>query len=384
MKTVAILGSTGSIGRNTLKVVSRLKGKFKVVALAAGGNTPLFAAQLNEFRPQLAAMMNADNFIQLKKAVKVRTKLVFGEEGVGRVAACGADIVVMAIGGSAALLPTLVAMEKTKRLALANKESLVMAGDIVMQKARHHQVEIIPVDSEHSAIFQCLKDEPGSSLERIYLTGSGGPLKDIAKDELEFVPPHLALRHPKWQMGKKISIDSATLMNKGFEVIEAHYLFNLPPAKISVLIHPEAVVHSLVQFVDGVVLAQLGIQDMRIPIQYALTYPLRLAARIARLDFSKAARLSFQQPDLAKFPCLDIAMRVAKDKGLSGAVLNACDEECVGLYLKGKIKLTDFARLIEMVLAKLKNKAHPQLEEILQTDKWAREQVRIQLEKITK
>ena len=377
MKTVAILGSCGSIGKNVLKVIAQLGGKFKVVALATGANADLFAAQVNKFRPRAAAIMDETKFSSLKKGLRVRTKLLAGLGGIEQVAECGADIVVMAISGSAALLPTLKCLQKSKRLALANKECLVMAGDIIMRQARRRAVEIVPIDSEHSAIFQCLQEQGNKSvIEKIYLTGSGGPLKDIAKEKIEFVEPGFALRHPRWKMGKKISIDSATLMNKGFEVIEANYLFNLAPERIKVLIHPEAVVHSLVQFVDGSILAQLGKADMRIPIQYALTYPQRFPLRLSRFDFSQVKNLTFHLPDLAKFPCLKLGLEVAREKGLAGAVLCAADEECVLAYLQGKIKINDIARIIENVLAKLKNKAHPTLKEILKIDKWAREQVK--------
>ncbi len=386
MKSVAIFGSTGSIGKNTLEVISQLGDNFKVVALAAGRNAPLLAEQVNRFRPRLAAIMDESKFTSLKKAVNpaltrkggtgVRTKLLAGQEGINAVADNASDIVVMAVSGSAALLPTLRSLEKSRRLALANKECLVMAGDIIMRKSKECAVEIVPIDSEHSAIFQCLKDEGNSSLEKIYLTGSGGPLKDVAKEALECVEPDFALRHPRWNMGKKISIDSATLMNKGLEVIEANYLFNLAPEKIEVLIHPQAIVHSLVQFVDGSILAQLGTADMRIPIQYALTYPHRMPARVARLDFSKIEKLFFQMPDLTKFPCLELGMQVARQKGLSGAVLCASDEECVEAYLEKKIKINDIARIIAKVLSKLKNEENPTLEKILQADNWARDEVK--------
>lgn len=376
MKTVAILGSTGSIGKNTLKVISQLKNEFKVVALAAGSNVRLLAEQINRFRPLQAAIMDERKFSSLKKAIGAQTKLFAGDEGIGKVAASGADIVVMAIGGCAAVLPTLKALEKSKRLALANKEALVMAGDIIMRKSKTHGAEIIPIDSEHSAIFQCLKDERGSSLEKIYLTGSGGPLNKTKKDALEFVSPERALHHPRWNMGRKISIDSATLMNKGFEIIEASHLFNLAPKKIEVVIHPQALIHSLVQFVDGSMLAHLGIADMRIPIQYALTYPHRVPARLKRLDFSKIESLVFQSPDLNKFPCLGLAVAAARQKGLAPAALCAADEECVAAFLKDEIKFTAIAGIIEDVLANLKNKRKPSLEEILQVEAWAREEVR--------
>ncbi|MFC1698645.1 1-deoxy-D-xylulose-5-phosphate reductoisomerase [Candidatus Omnitrophota bacterium] len=374
IKTVAILGSTGSIGQNALKVISRLKDKFKVVALATGANDSVFARQIKQFKPRIAAIMDQDKFSTLKKQISAPTKLHCGPEGIEQVAAYGADITIMAIGASAALLPTLQALKHTKRLALANKESLVMAGDILMRQAKRNGVEIIPIDSEHSAIFQCLKDEPKQSLEKIYLTGSGGPFKDHTREDLKTVGPALALNHPHWKMGKKITIDSATLMNKGLEVIEAHHLFNLPAERIEVLIHPEAIVHSLVQFIDGSVIAQLGVADMRIPIQYSLTYPQRLSAKIARLDFSQAAKLSFRAPDLAKFPCLQLALQALKSNGLAPAVLNASDEQCVWAYLAGKIRITDIPRIIERVLSRLKNKPRPSLTEIIQTDQWAREQ----------
>ncbi len=376
MKTVAILGSTGSIGKNTLKVISQLGNNFKVVALATGANSGLFARQINKFRPRIAAIMDETKFAPLKKDVKTRTRLLAGRDGVEEAAGFGADIVVMAIGGSAALIPTLKALEKSKRLALANKECLVMAGDIIMRESKACGVEIIPVDSEHSAIFQCLKDEEKKALEKIYLTGSGGPLKDIAKERLEFVQPDFALRHPRWRMGRKISIDSATLMNKGLEIIEAGYLFGLAPQKIEVLIHPQAIIHSLVEFCDGTILAQLGTADMRMPIQYALTYPGRMPSRVARIDLAREERLSFYSPDLNKFPCLGLGMQVARAKGLAGAVLCAADEECVSAYLAGKIRITDFAPVIEKVLVKLKNKPSPGLKDILSADKWAREEVK--------
>jgi len=384
MKTVAILGSTGSIGRNTLKVVSQLPDKFKVVALVAGRNVELLAEQVNEFHPQSAAIMDEAKFAALKELItpankmSVRTKLFAGQKAAEEVASFAADITVMAISGSAALIPVLNSLKKTKRLALANKECLVMAGDIIMREAQEHQVEIIPIDSEHSAIFQCLKQEETLKLEKIYLTGSGGPLKDLRQEDIECVAPSFALRHPRWQMGKKISIDSATLMNKGFEVVEARHLFDVEAEKIEVLIHPEALIHSLVQFVDGTILAQLAVADMYIPIQYALTYPQRVSNNIPRLDFSKIAKLSFQKPDLVKFPCLGLAMQVARQKGLAGAVLCAADEECVEAFLEGKIKITDFAPLIESVLAELKDKTSPTLDEVLDIDKWAREKINSQ------
>lgn len=376
MKTVAIFGSTGTVGRKALQVVSRFADKFKVVALTAGGNADLFAEQINYFCPQQAAINDESKAVALRSKINSATRLLAGGEGIEAAAECGADITVMAVAGSAALSPILKSLEKSKRLALANKECLVMAGDLLMRKARENGTEIIPVDSEHNAVFQCLKDEKYDKLDKIYLTGSGGPLKDKTLPEIEFVEPHTALRHPRWKMGKKITIDSATLMNKGFEIIEAGYLFAFPVENIEVLIHPEAVIHSLVQFVDGTILALLAEPDMRIPIQYALTYPERFYAPVNRLNFAHLNHLSFQPPDLLNFPCLGLAITVAKEKGLAGCVLNACDEECVQAYLDGKIKLTDIARIVENILAKLRNKKSPSLQEILDTDCWAREESR--------
>jgi 1-deoxy-D-xylulose-5-phosphate reductoisomerase len=376
MKTVAILGSTGSIGKNAIKVISSLNKRFKITALAAGRNIRVFAEQINRLRPKIAAIRDENKINALKKAVHTRTKLFAGQNGIEQIANCGADIIVMAIAGSNALLPTLKSLDKSKRLALANKECLVMAGNIIMQQAKKHEVEIIPIDSEQSAIFQCLKNEEKKSLEKIYLTCSGGPLKDMSQKQLEGVKPDFALQHPRWKMGKKISIDSATLMNKGLEVIETSYLFNLPVEKIEVVIHPEALVHSLVQFLDGTIIAQLSRADMQIPIQYALTYPERFPVPVGKLDFSQTKNLSFYLPDLSKFPCLRLALVAARERGLAGCVLNASDEECVAAFLKGKIRLTDIPWTIEKILAKLKNKFNPTLQEILQADQWARDQVR--------
>ncbi|MBN3039310.1 MAG: 1-deoxy-D-xylulose-5-phosphate reductoisomerase [Candidatus Omnitrophica bacterium] len=376
MKTVAILGSTGSIGKNALKVISHLKDKYKVVALASGSNAGLLAEQVNRFSPKIAALMDEDNYPLLKKKINKRTKIVTGSSGIEQVAGFGAEIVLMAISGSAALMPTLKALNHSKRLALANKESLVMAGEIIINEAKKSATEIIPIDSEHSAIFQCLKEEQSKDLAKIYLTGSGGPLKDVAKADLEFIDPEEALRHPRWKMGKKITIDSATMMNKGFEIIEAKYLFRVPAQKIKVVIHPQALVHSLVQFVDGSILAQLGATDMRIPIQYALTYPNRANAQSQRLDFEKVSSLTFHSPDLGRFPCLALAMEVAKAGGLAQTVLCSADEECVWAYLKRRIKFNDVARIITDVLSNLRNITRPTIKEILQADRWAREQVK--------
>lgn len=380
MKTVAILGSTGSIGKNALKVILEKKSEFKVVALASGSNIGLLAKQIKEFSPKLVAIRDEHKYSSLKRSLNNRTtKLYCGLEGIERVAECGADIVIMAISGTAALLPTFKALGKSKRIALANKECLVMAGDILINEAKRHNTEIIPIDSEHSAIFQCLNAEDRSALKTIYLTGSGGPLKDIAKEKLEFITPEFALKHPRWKMGKKITIDSATLMNKGFEVIEAKYLFNVEADMVKVVIHPEALVHSLVQFVDGTIIAQLAVADMRVPIQYALTYPQRSKGDFPMLNFEDLRSLHFQKPDFGKFPCLRLAYDVLKRGGLAQSVLCSADEECVWAYLEKKISIKEIPEIIEKVLSKLRNKANPGMNEILETDTWAREQVKLRI-----
>lgn len=373
MKQIAVLGSTGSVGVNVLEVIAQFPQKFKVVGLTANTNTALLNAQIEKFHPAIVAIRNKDT----AKGWKVNgTKVCSGMEGVVDVATGPrVDLVVIAISGSAGLIPTLEAVKAGKKIALANKESLVMAGRIIMDLAQRNSAEIIPLDSEHSAIFQCLVGKDKSELSKIYLTASGGPFKDASRARLNSVSPKEAIDHPKWKMGKKISVDSATLMNKGLEVIEAHFLFDIAVNKIEVIIHPEAIVHSFVEFVDGVIMAQLSTPDMRLPIQYALTYPQRMKSQIASINFSKINSLTFSPPDLDKFPCLSIAYQAAREGGSFPCVLNAVNEECVGAFLRSEIKLPDIAKILDKVLSVHNKIDKPTLDEILRADSWARREV---------
>jgi 1-deoxy-D-xylulose-5-phosphate reductoisomerase len=383
MKQLVILGSTGSIGQNTLKVVEDLSCRFKVIGLAAQGKIEVLKQQIEHFLPEAVAVADVAKAKLLSQLLPAgKTKILCGSQGVEELCSLkNADLVVVAIAGKEALLPTLKAIEHKKNIALASKEVLVMAGSIVMQKARENQVKLLPLDSEESAIFQCLNQEDKPALSRIYLTASGGPLLHLEKEKFSHLTAQEVINHPKWRMGKKISVDSATLMNKGLEIIETRWLFEVNPKFISVLIHPEAIIHSMVEFVDGSVLAQLGPTDMRLPIQYALTYPERLESRLKKLNFSLLGSLSFLPPDLEKFPCLRIAQGVAEVDGTLSAVMNAVNEECVQAFLAGKIAFNDIARIIDQVLLKHKNQLHPTLAEILQIDEEARCQAK---EKMTK
>jgi len=341
MKTLTILGSTGSIGRQTLEVAKHLG--LKVVALTAHNNIELLEKQKDEFKPDAVAIGSEPD----------------GEAKIADIAKnSGADIIVTAIAGMAGLSPTLAAAETGKRIALANKEPLVCAGEQVMQTAKKHGTEIIPVDSEHSAIFQCLKDKAevsSSEVSKLILTASGGPFRGKSRNELENITPEQALAHPNWNMGKKISIDSATLMNKGLELIEAMHLFSTPPEKIEVVIHPESIIHSMVEYADGSTLAQLSIPDMRMPIQYALTYPARKPSLTAPLNLAKLGKLTFEQPDLDTFPCLRLAYEAAKLGQSACKALNEANEEAVELFLSGKIKFLDIPKMIENAIYERKN-----------------------------
>jgi 1-deoxy-D-xylulose-5-phosphate reductoisomerase len=367
VKQLAILGSTGSIGRQTLEVISAFPRRFHVIGLAAGKNTELLASQINQFQPRFV-------HFQGKKAPLTRAEYEFLslEEMASHPEV---DTVVIATSGKWGLKPTLAAVKEGKRVALANKESLVMAGDIITKEAKRSGAQIIPVDSEHSAIWQCLEGETGQP-SQIILTASGGPFYNYSTDQLDKVTPEQALKHPSWKMGRKVTIDSATLMNKGLEVIEAHWLFDMPFANISVLIHPQSIVHSMVEFTDGSVKAQLGYPDMRLPIQYALTYPERLAnPQLLRLNWEKIKNLSFNPPDPDAFPCLKLAIEAGKKGGTYPAVLCAADEVAVALFLSGRIKFTNIARLVEQALEEHQVIASPTLEEIMAADDWGRKRV---------
>jgi 1-deoxy-D-xylulose-5-phosphate reductoisomerase len=377
MKRIAILGSTGSIGVNTVDVISRMPGEFRVVALSADSNVDLLSAQARRLRPKIVSIGNGLLVPKIKAMVPRGTKVVCSSDGLRElVARRDVDEVVFAISGNACLVPLIYAINHRKAIALANKEALVCAGAIIMGMAKAKGVKIIPVDSEHSAIFQCIdgrREDPA----RIYLTGSGGPLLDVSAKKFDSLRPRVILKHPKWAMGKKISVDSATMMNKGLEVIEAQALFGLDESRISVLIHPEAIVHSMVEFSDGAVLAQMAVPDMRLPIQYALTYPRRCGAIVRRVDFPKAASLGFRAPDTGKFPCLELARQAARAGGTAPAVLCAADEEVVKCYLEGNLSFSGIPKVIEKVLGRHKNKGgRLSVENILDADAWAREEAR--------
>jgi len=369
VKRLAVLGSTGSIGQQTLEVVRALSHRFQVVGLAAGKNIDLLAKQINEFKPRFV-------YYQDKKAPARLADAEYELLSLEDIASHPqVDIVVIATSGKSGLTPTLAAVKAGKNVALANKESLVMAGEIITNEAKLNAAQILPVDSEHSAIWQCLIGETQPAAQLV-LTASGGPFRYYSPAELYNVTARQALRHPSWQMGRKVTIDSATLMNKGLEIIEAHWLFDIPIDNIRVLIHPQSIIHSMVEFIDGSIKAQLSHPDMRLPIQYALSYPERLPnPQLPRLDWNNIKNLTFEQPDFDTFPCLKLAIEAGKKGETYPAVLCAADEIVVELFLSQRIKFTDIARLVEQILEEHEAIAHPTLEEIIAADVWAREKV---------
>jgi len=349
MKKIAILGSTGSIGKSALEVIERFPERFRVVALAASRNHALLLKQIKKFRPECAALFDPLAAKRLRE--KTEIPVYEGEEGLRKAAAWkGADFVLSSIVGFAGLLPTLAAIRAGKTIGLANKEALVTAGELVMSEAKKRGVQILPVDSEHSALFQCMAGHGQKSLRRVILTASGGPFALKTKRQLARVKAEDALKHPNWRMGKKITIDSATLMNKGLEVIEASHLFSLGPERIKVLIHPQSIVHSMVEFVDGSILAQLSVPDMRAPIAYALSYPERLPDVIPALDLPRIEGLTFSEPDLKTFPCLAYAYDALRAGGTMPAVLNAANEAAVEAFLAGRIGFNDIPVIIKKIM----------------------------------
>ncbi len=371
VKRVAVLGSTGSIGRQTLDVIRAMPQRFRVVGLAAGRNLELLAEQIKEFKPELIGGSPENNDIErLRSIVDIKNGLLPLDE---IAASPEVDMVVIATSGKAGLRPTLAALRAGKDIALANKESLVSAGEIINNEAKKSGARILPVDSEHSAVWQCLSGEDQAAA-RIILTASGGPFRQYSAEQLAEVTVAQALRHPSWQMGQKVTIDSATLMNKGLEVIEAHWLFSMPFDRIDVLVHPQSIIHSMVEFVDGSIKAQLSYPDMRLPIQYALSHPERLSnPRLPRLDWSLVRSLDFEPPDYGRFPCLGLAIEAGKQGGTCPAVLCAADEVAVELFLAGRIRFTDIAGAIERTLEQHRVIAQPTLEEIEVADAWGRE-----------
>lgn len=366
MKRIAILGSTGSIGTNTLKVIKAFSSQFKIFGLTANSNIDLLEIQSKEFRPKRIALLTSKKAEEFSKKAGIgNIKISSGIDGfVDIVTDKRVDLVVFATSGNSILIPLLEAIKAKKKIALANKEVLVSAGNLIMKEAKAHNVAIIPIDSEHSAILQCLNSNNKKFLNKIFLTSSGGPLLHISPSRFDGLRRSFILKHPRWKMGRKISVDSATLMNKGFEVIEAMHLFGVDYKRIEVLMHPQAIVHSMVEFIDGSILAQLSVTDMKLPIQYALSYPQRLPTPFSHLNLLNLS-LDFNPPDLKKFPCLNIAYEVAKNGGSLGTVLAIADEELVKAYLDNKLELTQIARFLEVALEKHKKINDPTLSDIL-------------------
>ena len=372
MKRLAILGSTGSIGQSALDVVRAHPDRLKVVGLAAGSNAARLRDQAIEFKPTVIGMAT-DEGLRIVASGYRAEQAVSGAAGLAAVAAHpDADIVICASSGTAGLEAVLAAIEAGKTIALANKEVLVMAGSLVTTAARRRGVAILPVDSEHNAIHQCLHGRRREEITRIILTASGGPFRESSMAALADVTPEEALRHPTWRMGKKITIDSATLMNKGLEVIEAHWLFDLPASQIDVVIHPQSIVHSMVELCDGSIIAQLGGADMKLPIQYACSYPDRWTAPVARLDLTATGRLEFQQPDVERFPCLRLAYRALEAGPSHAVVLNAANEVAVASYLEQKISFLSISRVIEQAMDGHSPEAVNTLDEVRAVDQWAR------------
>ena len=378
VKCVSILGSTGAIGRQSLDVISRMP-EIQVVALTAGTSVELMAQQCREFRPKLAVMATEEAVLALGELVKdLDMELAFGEEGLIRAASMeDADCVITAVVGMVGLKPTLAAIRAGKRIGLANKETLVCAGELVMAEAKKYHVEIIPVDSEHSAIYQCLMGcDDSREIKRLILTCSGGPFYGMTNEQLKTVTKADALKHPNWKMGAKITIDCATLMNKGLEVIEAMRLYDMPLEQVDVVIHRQSIVHSMVEFTDNSVIAQLGAPDMRLPIQLALTYPERMPCPAPALDLLTCGALTFAKPDVENFPCLALAYACAKKGGTACPAMNGANEEAVAMYLRDEIGFYDIYRLVAQAVEEVPFIANPTLEEILTADALARAAVR--------
>jgi 1-deoxy-D-xylulose-5-phosphate reductoisomerase len=369
---IAILGSTGSIGTSTLEVIEKYPEKYQVVGLSAGHNAELLQEQISKFKPEAVSLFD-DSGLDIIKSCP-GTEILFGVEGACKVAAMPeADVVVAAISGSAGLLPTLAAVKAGKTVALANKESLVMAGELIISEAKKSKAEIIPVDSEHSAIFQLLKDKKTEDVKNIILTASGGPFLGSTLEELENVLPEEALKHPRWKMGNKVTIDSASMMNKGLEVIEAHYIFGMPAEKIKVIVHPQSIVHSMVEFVDGTVFAQLSHPDMKAPIAYALSCPDRLNNIVEPLSFAEIGKLTFEDPDYERFPNLRLAFRALEMGGLMPVIMNSANEVAVQKFCDGLIGFTSIPKLIEKVMDSFNDNGGRTLDDIIEADKWARD-----------
>jgi len=378
-KKISLLGSTGSIGRQTLDIAGAHKDSLEIVALAAGAsNLDLFAEQIKQFRPAIVCVPEEEDGKALKERLSpgIRVEIETGSSGLETVAAeSGADTVVTGVVGFLGLKPTAKAIEKGKTIALANKETLVAAGSAVMPMVQKYGAKIVPVDSEHSAIFQSLSGYSTNDVDSIWLTASGGPFRTWSKEQIDCATKGDALKHPNWNMGQKITIDSATLMNKGLEIVEARWLFDIPAERIRIVVHPQSILHSAVEFVDGSIVGQMGLPDMRLPIHYALFHPERIQSeRVPRLDLTTLSQLSFEKPDTERFPCLAIAQKVAGEDNTSACVMNAANEIVVAAFLAERIAFKDIPRLIEGVLEKHKPVSNPSLDDILEADRWARQE----------
>lgn len=381
MKAIALLGSTGSIGTQTLDIIAQNPDQFRIVGLASGRNVEMLSQQIRQFRPEIAAICEEEKLPELKQAVAdldPQPILLAGEAGVIEVARySAAETVVTGIVGCAGLLPTIAAIEAGKDIALANKETLIAGGPVVLPLIEKHGVKLLPADSEHSAIFQCLQGVPAGGLRRILLTASGGAFRDWPVEKLSSVTVADALKHPNWSMGRKITIDSATLMNKGLEVIEAHFLFGMDYDHIDIVIHPQSIIHSLIELQDTSVLAQLGWPDMRLPLLYAISWPERIYTDWPQLDLVKVGSLTFREPDHQKYPCMQLAYAAGRAGGSMPAVLNAANEQAVALFVEEKIRFLDIPRLIEKACDRHQadNCPNPSLDDIVAADKWARKEV---------
>ena len=374
MKSLSIMGSTGSIGTNALKIVEMFPERFCVKVLAAKNNISLLAGQIQKFSPDFAVVFDEKSAYELKRITSNSgVEILYGNDGYNAAASYEpVDMVIAAMVGAAGLMPTLSAIDAGKNIALANKETLVMAGEIVMKKAAEKNIKILPVDSEHSAIFQCIAGHRREDMDKILLTASGGPFLNLPLDEFKFIKPEDAMNHPTWEMGRKISIDSATLMNKGLEVMEAGHLFGISLEDIEVIIHPQSVIHSMVSYKDGSIIAQMGIPDMKGAIAYAMSYPERLPLGQPLPDFKSIGSLTFQKPDTGKFPCLDLAFYAGKTGGTLPSVLNAANEVAVGAFLNKRLQFTDIPEVIRKTMEKHFVVANPALSDILESDLWAR------------
>jgi 1-deoxy-D-xylulose-5-phosphate reductoisomerase len=376
-KRVVILGATGSIGESALKVAQDIPERMEIVGLAAKSNAQKLAAAANEVRPESVCLVEETQLDLLRKALHYKPRIFSGEAGlIEIVSVTDADIVLVAIVGTGGLRPALAAIAAGKDLAVASKEILVMAGEIVMREAREKNVHVLPVDSEHNAIFQCLEGKQSSDVRRIILTASGGPFRETSRAGFDSITPEQALKHPTWNMGPKITIDSATLFNKGLEMIEAHWLFGVKMKRVEVVIHPQSIVHSMVEFTDGSTLAQLSYSNMCFPIQYAVTWPDRVPNSLPPLDFSKLSKLEFSTPRYDDFPALNLARRAGETGGTLPAVMNAANEIAVAAFLDRKVRFPEIWRIVEQVMNEHTPVAHPDLDAILGADQWAREQAR--------